>query len=136
MPRKVIELDKLWIQTVSFSLGVVGEGRILFTSGITARDSDGEVIGKGDMRAQMEMCFQNVGDVLRAAGTDFGNVLKWTMYTTDIDEFSKNADVYKRHFINRPASTLVEVRRLIFPEMLVEIEAVASQPSLFEYKWI
>ena len=128
MPRKVIELDKPWTQTVSFSLGVVGEGRILFTSGITARDSDGEVIGKGDMRAQMEMCFQNVGDVLRAAGTDFGNVLKWTMYTTDIDEFSKNADVYKRHFINRPASTLVEVRRLIFPEMLVEIEAVALLP--------
>ena len=128
MPRKVIELDKPWTQTVSFSLGVVGEGRILFTSGITARDSDGEVIGKGDMRAQMEMSFQNVGDVLRAAGTDFGNVLKWTMYTTDIDEFSKNADVYKRHFINRPASTLVEVRRLIFPEMLVEIEAVALLP--------
>ena len=128
MPRKVIELDKPWTQTVSFSLGVVGEGRIIFTSGITARDSDGEVIGKGDMRAQMEMCFQNVGDVLRAAGTDFGNVLKWTMYTTDIDEFSKNADVYKRHFINRPASTLVEVRRLIFPEMLVEIEAVALLP--------
>ena len=128
MPRKVIELDKPWTQTVSFSLGVVGEGRIIFTSGITARDSDGEVIGKGDMRAQMEKCFQNVGDVLRAAGTDFGNVLKWTMYTTDIDEFSKNADVYKRHFINRPASTLVEVRRLIFPEMLVEIEAVALLP--------
>ena len=128
MPRKVIELDKPWTQTVSFSLGVVGEGRILFTSGITARDSDGEVIGKGDMRAQMEMCFQNVGDVLRAAGTDFGNVLKWTMYTTDIDEFSKNSDVYKRHFINHPASTLVEVRRLIFPEMLVEIEAVALLP--------
>jgi enamine deaminase RidA (YjgF/YER057c/UK114 family) len=113
---------------VPFSLGVVGEGRILFTAGITARDSDGEVIGKGDMRAQMEQCFRNVGDVLHAAGTDFGNVLKWTMYTTDIDEFSKNADVYKRHFINSPASTLVEVRRLIFPEMLVEIEAVASLP--------
>ena len=128
MPRKVIELDKPWTQTVSFSLGVVGEGRIIFTSGITARDSDGEVIGKGDMRAQMEMCFQNVGDVLRAAGTDFGNVLKWTMYTTDIDEFSKNSDVYKRHFINSPASTLVEVKRLIFPEMLVEIEAVALLP--------
>jgi len=110
----------------------MGEGRILFTSGITARDSEGEVVGKGDMRAQMEMCFQNVGDVLRAAGTDFNHVLKWTMYTTDIDEFSKNSDVYKRHFINHPASTLVEVRRLIFPEMLVEIEAVASLPSLFE----
>jgi len=120
MLRKVIELDKPWTRTVPFSLGVVGEGRILFTAGITARDSDGEVIGKGDMRAQMEQCFRNVGDVLRAAGTDFGNVLKWTMYTTDIDEFSNNADVYKRHFINSPASTLVEVRRLIFPEMLLD----------------
>jgi enamine deaminase RidA (YjgF/YER057c/UK114 family) len=124
----VIELDKPWTRTVPCSLGVVGEGRILFTAGITARDSDGKVIGKGDMRAQIEQCFLNVGDILRAAGTDFGNVLKWTMYTTDIDEFSKNADVYKRHFINSPASTLVEVRRLIFPEMLVEIEAVASLP--------
>ena len=128
MYRKVIELDKPWTRTVRFSLGVVGESRILFTAGITARDSEGEVVGKGDMRAQMEMCFQNVGDVLRAAGTDFNHVLKWTMYTTDIDEFSKNSDVYKRHFINHPASTLVEVRRLIFPEMLVEIEAVASLP--------
>ena len=81
MPRRVIELDKPWTRTVPFSLGVVGEGRILFTAGITARDSNGEVIGKGDMRAQMEQCFRNVGDVLRAAGTDFGNVLKWTMYT-------------------------------------------------------
>ena len=84
------------------------------------------------MRTQVEQCFRNVGDVLRAAHTDFGNVLKWTMHTTDIDEFSKNADVYKRYFINHPASTLVEVRRLIFPEMLVEIEAVAVLPSLFE----
>ena len=132
MYRKVIELDKPWTRTVPFSLGVVGESRILFTAGITARDSEGVVVGKGDMRAQMEMCFQNVGDVLRAAGTDFNHVLKWTMYTTDIDEFSKNSDVYKRHFINHPASTLVEVRRLIFPEMLVEIEAVASLHSLFE----
>ena len=128
MYRKVIELDKPWTRTVPFSLGVVGESRILFTAGITARDPEGEVVGKGDMRAQREMCFQNVGDVLRAAGTDFNHVLKWTMYTTDIDEFSKNSDVYKRHFINHPASTLVEVRRLIFPEMLVEIEAVASLP--------
>ena len=128
MPRTVIELDKPWTRTVPFSLGVVGESRILFTAGITARDPEGEVVGKGDMRAQMEMCFQNVGDVLRAAGTDFNHVLKWTMYTTDMDEFSKNSDVYKRHFINHPASTLVEVRRLIFPEMLVEIEAVASLP--------
>jgi hypothetical protein len=49
MPRKVIELDKPWTRTVPFSLGVVGEGRILFTAGITARDSDGR--GHGRRRA-------------------------------------------------------------------------------------
>jgi enamine deaminase RidA (YjgF/YER057c/UK114 family) len=66
IPRKVIELDKPWTRTVPFSLGVVGEGRILFTAGITARDSDGKVIGKGDMRAQIEQCFLNVGDIVRS----------------------------------------------------------------------
>ena len=129
MRRDVIEVDKPWTRTVPFSLGVVTEGRTLFTAGVTARDVDGKLVGAGDMRAQIEQCFRNVGDVLRAAGADFGDVVKWTMYTTDIDDFSKHADVYRRHFINRPASTLVEVRRLVFPEMLVEIEAVASLPA-------
>ena len=129
MRRDVIELDKPWTRTVPFSLGVVAEGRTLFTAGVTARDAEGKVVGVGDIRAQIEQCFRNVGDVLRAAGADFGDVVKWTMYTTDIDAFSRHADVYRRHFINRPASTLVEVRRLIFPEMLVEIEAIASLPA-------
>ena len=126
--REVIEVDKPWTRTVGFSLGVAAENRTLFTAGVTARDADGKLVGVGDMRAQIEQCFRNVGDVLHAAGADFGDVVKWTMYTTDIDAFSQHADVYRRHFINRPASTLVEVRRLVMPEMLVEIEAIASLP--------
>ena len=51
------------------------------------------------------------------------------MFTTDIDAFSKHAEIYRRHFVNRPASTLVEVPRLVMPEMLVEIEAIASLPD-------
>lgn len=128
MHREVIEVDKPWTRSIAFSLGVAADGRTLFTAGITARDAEGKLVGVGDMRAQIEQCFRNVGDVLRAAGADFGDVLKWTMYTTDIDAFSQHADVYRRHFIDRPASTLVEVRRLVMPEMLVEIEAIASLP--------
>ena len=125
MSRDVIEVDKPWVKTIPFSLGVVSDDPLLFTAGITARDADGKVVGVGDIRAQIEQCFRNVGDVLHAAGADFGDVLKWTMYTTDIDAFGKHADVYRSHFIDKPASTLVEVRRLALPEMLVEIEAIA-----------
>ncbi|HEY5636897.1 MAG TPA: RidA family protein [Burkholderiales bacterium] len=129
MRREVIEVDKPWTRTIGFSMGVVTQGRTLFTAGITARDPEGKLVGAGDMRAQIEQCFRNVGDILRAAGADFGDVVKWTMFTTDIDAFSKHADVYRRHFVNRPASTLVEVPRLVMPEMLVEIEAIASLPD-------
>ena len=128
MSRDVIAVDKPWVKTIPFSLGVASDGPLLFTSGITARDAEGKLVGAGDIRAQMEQCFRNLGDVLKAAGAGLGDVLKWTMYTTDIDAFSKHADVWHRHFVDKPASTLVEVRRLVIPEMLVEIEAVARLP--------
>lgn len=128
MSREVIVVDKPWVKTIPFSLGVASDDRLLFTAGITARDPHGNLVGAGDMRAQIEQCFRNIGDVLQAAGAGFGDVLKWTMYTTDIDAFGKHADVYRRHFIDHPASTLVEVRRLVHPDMMVEIEAVARLP--------
>lgn len=127
--RKVVPVDKPWVSTIPFSLGVVTEGRLLFTAGITARDPDGRIVGVGDVRAQIEQCFRNLGDVLKAAGADFGDVVKWTMYTTDIDGFMKHGDAWQRHFIDKPASTLVEVSRLATPEMMVEIEAVACLPQ-------
>ena len=125
MSRSIITVDKPWAKTIPFSLGVASDSALLFTAGMTARDPDGKVVGVGDIRAQIEQCFRNVGDVLHAAGADYGDVLKWTMYTTDIDSFTKHADVWQRYFVDKPASTLVEVRRLALPEMLVEIEAVA-----------
>jgi 2-iminobutanoate/2-iminopropanoate deaminase len=125
MSRDPVTVGKPWEKTIAFSLGVVSEGRMLHTAGITARDADGKLVGAGDMRAQIEQCFRNVGDVLRAAGADYGDVVKWTMYTTDIREFGKHADLWRSYFVDRPASTLVEVRALVLPEMMVEIEAVA-----------
>lgn len=129
MSRDVISVDKPWVKDIAFSLGVASDDRLLFTAGITARDPEGKVVGVGDMRAQIEQCFRNVGDVLRAAGADYGDVLKWTMYTTDIVAFGQHGETWRRYFVNKPASTLIEVSRLVVPEMLVEIEAVARLPA-------
>ena len=129
MSRDVIVSDKPWTNDIAFSLGVASDERLLFTAGITARDPEGAVVGVGDIRAQIEQCFRNVGDVLKAAGADYGDVLKWTMYTTDIVAYSKHGEVWRKFFVNKPASTLIEVSRFVVPEMLVEIEAVARIPA-------
>lgn len=129
MSRDVIRIDKPWTKDIAFSLGVASEDRLLFTAGITARDPQGTVVGVGDMAAQIEQCFRNVGDVLHAAGADYGDVLKWTMYTTDIVAYGKHGEVWRRYFVNKPASTLIEVSRFVVAEMMVEIEAVARVPA-------
>ena len=129
MSREVISVDKPWVKDIAFSLGVASDNRLLFTAGITARDPEGRIVGAGDMRAQIEQCFRNVGDVLRAAGADYGDVLKWTMYTTDIVEYGRHGEVWRRYFVDKPASTLIEVSRFVVAEMMVEIEAVARLPD-------
>lgn len=130
MSRHVVHLGKPWESTVTFSLGVVASGRILHTAGITARDDVGNVVGVGDMRAQVACCFRNLGDVLAAAGASWGHVVKFTIFTTDIDAFNHDTlDLRRPFFVDQPAATLVEVRRLIHPDMLVEIEAVVCLPE-------
>lgn len=125
MTRKPLRTGKHWEGTVAFSLGVVAEGRFLHTAGITARADDGSVVGAGDMRAQVARCFENLGDVLRVAGADWDKVVKYTIFTTDIERFDRDTrDIRLPFFVDRPAATLVEVRKLIHPEMLVEVEAI------------
>lgn len=128
MSREPVHIDKAWVRESAFAQGVTVEGKMLYSSGITARAPDGSVVGVGDIRKQIEICFENLGDVLRAVGADFGDVVKYTMYTTDIDSFREHTDVYRAHFIDHPASTLVEVSKLAHPDMTVEIEAVARVP--------
>jgi 2-iminobutanoate/2-iminopropanoate deaminase len=125
MARTVLNLGKKFETTVPFSLGVISSGRMLHTAGITARDADGAVVGEGDMRAQVAQCFANLGDILAAAGTSFDKVVKFTIYTTDIDRFNNDTrDIRYPYFSGRPAATLVEVSKLVDPRMLVEIEAI------------
>lgn len=127
--RTIVQVGKPWEQGIEFSLGVVSSGRFLHTSGITARDPEGNVIGVGDIEKQTRQCFSNMHDVLKAAKCDWGDVVKFTLYTTDMDAFILHRSLWGSYFANKPASTLIGVNRLIDPRMMVEIEAVVRLPE-------
>ena len=102
-------------------------GRLLYIAGQVSRDADGEVHGKGDIRAQAQQVFQNVRDVLQAAGGDLSDLLKITTYITNLDDFPAVAEVRSRFFTDTmPASTLIVVSRLAQPELLIEVEGMAA----------
>lgn len=131
MTRFTVSTGKPGEARNAHSAGVVVSGRFLFTSGLTPRDADGALVGRGDMAAQVVRTFANVADVLRAAGTGFEHVIKFTIYVTDIDAYRaarQDLPDEAAAMSAGPASTLVEVSRLADPDMLVEIEAIAEVP--------
>jgi enamine deaminase RidA (YjgF/YER057c/UK114 family) len=105
----------------------VENARIVYISGQISRDDKGQVVGKGDMRAQIEKVADNIERCLKAAGAGFSDIVKMVAYVTDIDEYSKHVDLRARYFgPAAPASATIEVRRLAGPDYLVEIEVVAA----------
>lgn len=90
MARTSLNLGKTWERNVPFSLSVVASGKSLYTAGITSRDDEGQIVGENDMRQQVAQCFANLGAVLEATGTTWGNVVKYTIYTTDIEDYAQN----------------------------------------------
>jgi len=106
-------------------------GRTVYISGQVALNQAGELIGAGDMAAQAEQVFSNLNAALASVGADFSHVAKLTIFTTDIAEAAAIRAARDR-YINLetpPASTLVEVRRLALPDLLIEVEAVAVVPA-------
>ncbi len=106
-------------------------GRIVFLSGQVALDRSGNLVGPGDLAAQTRQVFENLKAGLEAAGTDFAHVLKLTYYLTDASRIGtvrevRDAFVDTRH---PPASTAVEIRRLVREDFLIEVDAVASVPG-------
>lgn len=108
---------------------LVKHGDLMFIAGQVALDGEGNVIGDGDMIAQYRQALENMKTVLASEGADFSNVVKITIFTTDIDEFRKTGELRSEYFGNNaPASTLVQIERLARPVFLVEIEAIAIKP--------
>lgn len=123
-----IQTGKPYEKAFTHSAGIVALGPFLFTSGITARLPDGRIAGK-DMRSQARQVVQNLQDVFSAAGTACGEIVKITIYVTDMSEYIEVQDACADLLSAAPTSTLVEVSRLALPEMKIEIEAVARVPT-------
>ncbi|HEX6442742.1 MAG TPA: RidA family protein [Stellaceae bacterium] len=105
-------------------------GDLLFISGIVGVDDKGRVVGEGDAARQTRQLFANMKKVLDAAGASFADVLKVTVFLTNIDDRARINPVRQEFFgAARPASTLVEVSKLVRPDLLVEIEAVVGLPQ-------
>jgi enamine deaminase RidA (YjgF/YER057c/UK114 family) len=117
-----------WSKAFGFSqaVDVSGSARVLFCSGQTATGEDGSPPTTSDMAQQVELALSNLNTVLASAGMSIANVVKLTLYTTDVDELL-GAFGSAATFLgdNLPAMTLIGVTRLAFPELKVEIEATA-----------
>jgi 2-iminobutanoate/2-iminopropanoate deaminase len=107
----------------------VRAGELLFVSGCVPVDGDGRLVGGDDVVAQARRVFENIASVLAVAGASPADVVKVTLYLTDIDDRPSINPVRQAFFgETRPASTLVEVSRLAIPGAKIEVEAIAILP--------
>jgi len=114
---------------ISHYTDAVRFGDLLFISGVTPVDETLAVVGGDDVVAQARQVFRNMAKVLAAAGLGFADVLKVTVYLTDVDDRPKINPVRQEVFgATRPASTLVGVKALAVPGIKIEVEAVAGYP--------
>ena len=126
--RTEIRVDAL-APPFSHYTDAVRVGELLFVSGCIAVDADGDLVGGDDVVAQTRQGFANLAAILSASGASFADVAKVTIFLTDVDDRAHINPVRQEFFGDaRPASTLVEVSRLVVPGAKVEIELVARVP--------
>jgi 2-iminobutanoate/2-iminopropanoate deaminase len=102
-------------------------GELLFLSGQASIGEDGSIVGEGDFDAQLAQTFANIERVLAAGGSDLSKVVKVTIYLTDMANFPKIVEARRRWFTPPyPADTTLEVRSLALPELMLEIDVIAS----------
>jgi len=125
MKRQLISSGAPWEAAVGYSRAV-RVGAQVFVSGTTAVDEEGHAVGKGDAYAQAKYALQKIGRALAAAGATFEDVVRTRIFVTDIGDWQAVGRAHGEVFGEiRPAATMVEVSRLIDPELLVEIEVDA-----------
>lgn len=131
--REFLRPDDMWARVENGNLLYVPVVTVhgtdhahVYLAGQMAREPAGEVVGKGDMRAQLRKVCENIEKGLAYAGATFDDVVRSTTYVTDIDEYYRCSDERFKFFRNnRPASVLIQVARLGHKDAVVEIEVEA-----------
>lgn len=104
----------------------VGDSKIIFTTGQIALDKEGNVVHPDDVAKQAEFVYESLEKILNEAGATLDDVVKTTVFLTDMNDFPKVSPVRNKYFKNaEPASTLVEVTRLVKDGCKIEVEVVA-----------
>lgn len=125
MQRRTISSGTVWEPLVGYARAV-RVGNLIYVSGTTATDEKGQVVGINDPYAQTIKTLQNIEQALHQAGATMSDVVRTRMYVTNIDDWELIGKAHGEFFkAVLPATTMVQVSRLISPDMLVEIEADA-----------
>jgi reactive intermediate/imine deaminase len=131
MGKREIRSAKLRAPSGHFSQAIEAEakGRIVFLSGMTARRADGTIAGVGDIEAQTRQVCENLKSAVEAAGGSLDDVCRVDVYVRNMEHFEAIHKVRREYFKPpAPASTMVEVTKMVHPDYLIEINAIAVLP--------
>lgn len=132
MAKEQISTDRLREPSGHFSQATTIEarGKLVFVSGMTARQPDGTIAGIGDIETQTRQVCENIKSAVEAAGGTLGDVCRVDVYVRNMEHFDAIHKVRREYFAPPlPASTMVEVTKMVSPDYLIEINAIAVVPD-------